>query len=94
MNDITLKNIKKMDISINRGLIWIVTAQSLRFFQCFVCFFSACMTTVVINTNAIVSQKVFMKSVCKSQFPHKFVNSFFVLVIVKIHGFVGEMTSA
>jgi len=32
----------------------------------------------------LISQRVFSKSFCKRQFPHKFVNLFFVLVIVKI----------
>ena len=31
----------------------------------------------------LVPQKVFIKSFCKSQFQHKFVNLFFILVIVK-----------
>jgi hypothetical protein len=31
-----------------------------------------------------VSQKVFIKSFGKSQFPHKFVNLFFILVIIKV----------
>jgi len=36
------------------------------------------------ETNAsLISQKVFLKSFCKSQFPHKSVNLFFILVIVK-----------
>jgi hypothetical protein len=30
-----------------------------------------------------ISHKVCLKSFCKNQFPHKFVNLFFVLVIVK-----------
>jgi len=30
----------------------------------------------------LISHKVFVKSFCKSQFPHKFVN-FFILVIMK-----------
>ena len=32
---------------------------------------------------ALISQKVFIKSFCKSQFPHKSVNLFFILVIIK-----------
>ena len=31
----------------------------------------------------LISQKVFITSLCKSQFPHKSVNLFFILVIVK-----------
>ena len=30
----------------------------------------------------LISRKVFLKSLCKSQFPHKFVISFFTIVIV------------
>ena len=30
-----------------------------------------------------VSQKVFLKYVCKSQFPHKSINLFFILVMIK-----------
>ena len=30
----------------------------------------------------LISHKVFLKSFCKSQFPHKSVNLFFILVIV------------
>ena len=33
--------------------------------------------------NILVSQKVFIKSFCKSQFPHKSVNFIFILVIIK-----------
>ena len=32
---------------------------------------------------AFISHKVFIKSFCKSQFPHKFVNVFFIIAIVK-----------
>ena len=35
------------------------------------------------NVNELISQNVFMKSFCKSQFPHKFVNLFCILVIMK-----------
>ena len=31
----------------------------------------------------LISHKVFLKSFCKSQFPHKSVNLFFILVIMK-----------
>ena len=31
----------------------------------------------------LISHKVFVKLFCKRQFPHKFVNLFFILVIVK-----------
>ena len=31
----------------------------------------------------LISQKVFLKSFCKCQFPHEFVNVFFILVIEK-----------
>ena len=31
---------------------------------------------------AFISQKVFMESFCKSQFPHKFVNLFLIMVII------------
>ena len=34
-------------------------------------------------TLMLISQKVFTKTFCRSQFPHKFVDSFFVLVIIK-----------
>ena len=30
-----------------------------------------------------ISQKVFVKSFCRSEFPHKSVNLFYVLVIIK-----------
>ena len=33
--------------------------------------------------SALVSQKALIKSFCKSQLPHKFVNKFFILVIVQ-----------
>ena len=33
--------------------------------------------------NDFISHKVFFKSFCKTQFPHKSVNFFFILVIVK-----------
>ena len=35
------------------------------------------------SVSALISQKVFIKSLCKSQFPRKSVNLFFILVIVK-----------
>ena len=31
----------------------------------------------------LISQKVFIKSFCRSQFPHKSVNSFLILVMIK-----------
>ena len=31
----------------------------------------------------VISQRLFIKSFCKSSFPHKFVNKFFILVIMK-----------
>ena len=31
----------------------------------------------------VISQQVFIKSFSKSQFPHKFVNLFFILVMIK-----------
>ena len=31
----------------------------------------------------VISQKVLIKSFCKSQFPREFVNLFFILVIIK-----------
>ena len=36
-----------------------------------------------LESEDIMSQKVFIKSFCKSQFPHKFVNLFFILVMMK-----------
>ena len=38
--------------------------------------------SVIINPD-FISHKVFMKSCCKSQFPHKFVKSFLILVMIK-----------
>ena len=32
----------------------------------------------------VISQKVFIELFCESQFPHKFVNLFFLLVMIKI----------
>ena len=34
------------------------------------------------DLNTLISHKVFLKSFCKSQFPHKFVNLFFILIKV------------
>ena len=34
------------------------------------------------RSSDFISQKVFVKSLCKSQFPHKFVNLFFKLVMI------------
>ena len=31
----------------------------------------------------LISQKVFTKSICESKFPHKFVNLFFMSVVMK-----------
>jgi len=39
--------------------------------------------TVRVGGTRLVSQKVFIKSFCKSQFPHKSVNLLFILVIIK-----------
>ena len=36
-----------------------------------------------LDCRMFISHKVFLKSFCKSQFQHRFVNSFFILVIVK-----------
>ena len=36
-----------------------------------------------VEVHEVVSRKVFTKSVFKSQFPHRFVNVFSILVIVK-----------
>ena len=44
----------------------------------------------------LISQKVFLKLFLEIQFPHKFVNLFFISVIAKekLKDFVGELTSA
>jgi hypothetical protein len=36
-----------------------------------------------LHADRFISHKVLLKSCCKSQFPHKSVNLFFILVIVK-----------
>jgi len=36
-----------------------------------------------IASSTFISHKGILKSLCKSQFPHKFVNVFFILLIVK-----------
>jgi len=38
---------------------------------------------VVDSVVSFISQKVFIKSFCKNRFPHKSVNSFFTLAIIK-----------
>ena len=35
------------------------------------------------TSSVFISQKVFLTSFCKSQFPNKFVNLFFISVIIK-----------
>jgi len=43
----------------------------------------ACIATARLLAFAGLSHTVFLKSFCKSRFPHKSVNLFFILVIVK-----------
>ena len=48
------------------------------------------------SRNDPISQRVFLTSFCKSQFPHKSVDLFFIFAIVEggqVDGFVGELTS-
>ena len=45
--------------------------------------FCATKATVDWSRPDLISQKVFIKSFCKSQFPHKSVNLFFISVMIK-----------
>ena len=81
--DILAQGQSSTDTQVNRGSTYALSRSSLGFFSIRATFTMGSALPSLGCAGDVISQKVFIKLFRKSQFPHKFVNLFFMFVIIQ-----------